>query len=414
MKHISSKSSIFFATFSRYEHGNRLPTNGMVEPVLSYFLPRVRSLVLLDLPHLVSDTIDPVVEVYESGTRVKKYTLSKFLYFPIYLICKIPSKKETRISYKLRDFFSVFWVAWREHQAFDLFIGLESIHALAGIILRAFGKVDTVVYYVSDYAPNRFKNVIFNTMYLWLDRFCVTHADFTWDVSPAMQEGRIIAGLPKRTDYRVIHVPNALFPAQIAPLPRSKQHAYHLVYMGIMQPDMGPDLAIRAFKRVVLRYPKAILHLIGGSEKDLRVYRALVKQLQLDKSVRFYGFVARNTDMADIVRHCSIGLAPYRAFPDSLRWYGDAGKIRQYTAAGLPVVTTHVPPLGRYVVKHGAGIMTNDTEEEFADGILALLENRKLYETLRVGAIRVSRNNTWDRVYGDTLEKMYAFSSKTI
>lgn len=414
MHRITSESSIFFATFSRYDKGIRLPTNGMVEPILSFFLPKVRSLVLLDLPHLVSDTIDPIIEVYEEGKQIKKYTLPTYVYLLVYLLCKIPSKSETRISYKLRDFISVFWVAWREHQVFDLFIGLESIHALAGIILKKLGRVKTVVYYVSDYAPNRFKHGWFNALYLWLDRFCVMHADFTWDVSPAMQQGRMKAGLDPHGSYRVIHVPNALFPSQIKALPVTKQHALDLVYMGIMQPDMGPDLAITAFARVVRKYPEAILHLIGGSDHDLIPYRLLVKRLGLEKSVRFYGFVSKNSDMADIVRHCAIGLAPYRSFPDSLRWYGDAGKIRQYTAAGLPVVTTQVPPLGRYIVKKGAGIMTRDTVKSFSEGILTLLENRTMYRSLRKGAIQASKDNTWENVYTLTLEKMYAFSDNNL
>lgn len=375
-----------------------MPTNGMVEPILSFFLPRVKTLVMIDAPHVVSDTIDPIVEVYKNGMLQKRYTIHKAWYLPIYLWCLLPSKKTTRVSYKLRDFFSVMYVALRERKTYDLFIGLESVNSLAGILLQMVRVVNTVVYYVSDYAPVRFSNWILNTIYILLDRVCVRNADATWDVSPAMIKARHQAGLPVGR-YRVIHVPNGLFPRQIAPLPIARRKKYSLVYMGILEPDMGPDLAIKAFSKVKEEYASATFSIVGGPEKDIAPYRRLVKRLGLRRFVKFYGFVPDHVKMADIVRHCAVGLAPYRAFPDSMRWFGDAGKIRQYTAAGLPVVTTHVPPLGHYIVEKGAGIMTNDTPKGFADGICEVLADKKLYSKLTKNAIAVSKHNTWERIY---------------
>ena len=411
MEIIDKTSSIFFATFSRYGKGKRQPTNGMVDPVLSFLLPKVRSLVLLDTPHLVSDSIEPIIEVYNDQRLSSRFILSKFWYFLIYLFCTRPSTSETRISYKVRDFISVLLVAFTQKGSYDVFIGLESVFALAGIVLKKLGKVKTVVYYVSDYAPNRYKNKAFNALYLLLDRFCLRHCDYTWDVSPAMQKGRIQAGLPNAGIYRVIHVPNGLFPSQIASLPIAKRDKNDLVYMGILQSDMGPDLAIKAFGVVLKIYPKMKLHIIGGSQKDSRIYKAMAKRLRLEKSILFHGFIQDNTEMAKIVRRCYIGLAPYRAFPDSWRWFGDAGKIRQYTAAGLPVVTTQVPPLGRFIVSQGAGIMTTDTVKSFSNGILLLLSDFALYKKLSRGAQKVSKDNTWEHVYSKALSDMKAMRS---
>lgn len=396
---LSSHASVFFATFSRYEKGGRLPTNGMVEPMLSYLLPRVRKILLLDAPHLISDTVDPVVEIYEGKRRTKRFVVSKFFYLPIYLLCRLPSESETRISFKLRDFLSVFIAAFGESERFDVFIGLESIYALAGILLQKLGKVKKVIYYVSDFSPRRFGNTFFNRAYLSLDRFCLHHADYTWDVSTAIQKGRYEAGLPPAGHYRVIHVPNGLFPSQIQSLPIAKRNRFDLVYMGILEPDMGADLAIRALSEVRRFYPQTRLHVIGGPEKHIEPLRDLTRSLGLERWVIFHGFIPSFRTMAKTVRHCSIGLAPYRSFPDSKRWYGDAGKVRQYTAAGLPVVTTHVPPYGVYAVHKGAGIMTNDTVESFSQGILKLLDDRILYQRCARAASTLSRDNTWENVY---------------
>lgn len=385
-----------------------MPTNGMVDPMISYFVPKVRSFLLLDQPHPVSDTINPFVEDYREGKLIQKYRMNIISYLLIYLYCRLDNVGLTRISYKLRDFITVLLLGFMMREKADYFIGLESINTIAGILLKKFGKIGTVIYYVSDYSPNRFtKNGkrFFNDIYIALDRFCVVYADFTWDVSPAMQEGRIEAGLDADKKYRVIHVPNGLFPSQIRSLSISQRKRDSLVYLGNLEPDFGVELAIRAFKEIKKKRPGAIFRIIGGGE-NLIDMKQLVSRLKLNGAVTFYGFVEDNDVMAKIVRTSYIGLAPYLSFPESIRWYGDAGKIRQYTASGLPVVTTHVPPLGRYIVKKGAGIMTKDTVKSFSDGILRLLSDDSLYEKLSVGAIRVSRDNTWERVYTKALEDM--------
>lgn len=408
----SSVSSIFIATFSHYEKGKRLPTNGMIEPLLSFLLPKVASVLLLDQPHPVSDSINPIVEIYNKGKIKKRFNISSLIYLPIYLLCKIPSKKHTRISYKIRDFLSVVFITFIRKDKYDLFIGLEGINACAGILLRKFGAVKTVIYYVSDYSPTRFGKTLFNSLYIWLDRFCVTHADFTWDVSAAMQEARLKSGLNPKKSYNVLHVPNALFPNQISSLPVSERTPNSLVYMGILDPDMGPDLAIRSMSEVIKKFHDSRLHVVGGTKEGVGRLRKLAKSLNLEKNITFYGFVQDNYEMASIVKSCMIGLAPYRSFPDSYRWYGDAGKIRQYLASGLPVVTTHVPPLGRFAAKNGAAIMTKDTVKDFSAGIIGLLSDRQLYDKLRVKAEKLSKENTWENVYTKTLKDMGVSLSK--
>lgn len=403
---IDQNSSVFIATFSQYEKGKRLPINGFIDQLLSFFLPKVKNILLLDQPHLISDSINPIIELYTSGKLHKRFSISSFWYFPIYLFCKIPSNKKTRTSYKLRDFFSVLYAAFTTKEKYDLFIGLESINVLAGILLKKLGKVTIVVYYVSDYSPIRFGKTLFNSIYLFLDHFCVQHADVTWDVSPAMKEGRLLAGLDPKYVHKIIHVPNALFPNQISSLPISQRIQNSLVYMGILYPDMGPDLAIRAMGKVIKKIPTAKLHIIGGTKKDVDRLKRLVERLDLGKHVSLYGFIDDSNEMSEIIKKCMIGVAPYRAFLDSYRWYGDAGKIRQYLASGLPVVTTHVPPLGRLVAQKGAALMTKDTPGEFSKGIIRLLSDKNLYKQFAEKAKELSRENTWENTYTNALDEM--------
>lgn len=411
---INKNYSIFIATFSRYEKGKRLPTNGMVEPMLSFFLPRVNKILLLDQPHPGSDKIHPIIEQYQQRKLKNRFIIPAFFYFPIYILCRLQNTNRTHISFKIRDLFSVVFIGITQKERYNLFIGLESINTFAGIFLRKLGKVNSVVYYVSDYSPVRFKNNFFNFLYIWLDRFCITYADYTWDVSPAIQKARIKAGLNSKKKYSVIHVPNALFSSQIGSLPIFKRYPDSLVYMGTLDVENGVDIAIAALKEVRKRVPNVTLRIIGGGEYDISRLKELVKNLRLENCVTFYGFILNNDEMAKIVKTSYIGLAPYRAFPDSLRWYGDASKIRQYLASGLPVVTTQVPPFGQYIVKQGAGITTKDTIKSFSDGIIKLLSDDGLYRKLSVAAEEISKDNTWENVYTKALDDMKTIGNSRV
>ena len=406
MNLLTKQRTVLIATFSPWSKGKRLSTNGNVEPMLDFFVPKTKKTVLIDQPYPGSDIVIPQIEIYENGKQTKTRSSSKIFYV-LYPFLKAVNYDATHVSFKIRDFFSVLDYSFKDKTRFDYFIGLEAINTLAGLFLRKIGRVKSVIYYVSDYSPVRYGKTFFNSLYLYLDRFCVKHADFTWDVSPAMQKARISAGLSPNKRYRVLHVPNALFPSQIGAIPVSKRIPDSLVFMGTLDDINGIDLAIECLKDVMKKKPKVKLHVIGGGEHNLSRLKKLVKKLGLEDSVIFYGFIPKLEDMAKIIRSCSIGLAPYRAFWRSERWYGDAGKIRQYLASGLPVITTHVPPLGRYVVEKGAGIMTKDTVRYFSKAILRLLSDRKLYLDLATRAEKIGKDNVWENVYANAFKEMH-------
>src|SRR3989344_3790960 len=353
-------SSILFVTFSIRNQGKRTSINGMIEPMISFFTPLTKKFILIEQPHPGSDTVIPFLEVYKNGKLTKKsnsFITSKIL-SPI---LKLNNENRTQISFKLRDFLSVFDFALKGKEKFDLFIGLESINALAGIILRKLGRVNKVVYYVSDYSPSRYRINFINNLYLSLDRFAATHSDFVWDVSKAMLPARIKAGLnPKK---------------------------------------VGPDIAIEALNLVSKTIPDAKLHIYGDGEPDISRIKNLTKKLNLTEKVIFHGFISDQVQLSKETKQYAIALAPYLAVHSSPRWWADATKIRLYLAAGLPVITTKVPPLGKEVEEAQAGIITKDTAEDTAKAIQKLLKDSPLRESMKKNAVAQAKGNTWKNTY---------------
>lgn len=406
---INDNSFVLTATFSPWIKGQRMPTNGSVEPLINFFSPRVNKFILIDQPYPGSDFLTPRIEVYEKGKLKKISSSSKWINILLYPFLKMADKPGTHFIFKIRDILSVIdWCA-RDKTRFDYFIGLESINALAGIIMKKFGFIDHVIYYVSDYSPQRYPNWIINWLYIRLDRFCAIHSDFIWDVSLAIHPARIKAGLDPSSSAPLIHVPNALFPDQIKYNPVKRIKPYSLVYMGTLGPENGPDIIIQALPEVFKKYPKTILHIIGGGELDRQRLEELVSKLKIEKYVKFYGFIQDANKMSKKIRECYIGLSSYRAMPGSARYYGDAGKIRAYTASGIPVITTNVPPLGREIAAKNAAIITNDNPDDFAKSIDRIFSNRKLYLQLRKHSISFAKNNTWVNSFTKAFRMMESY-----
>lgn len=390
-----------------------MPTNGSVEPLRDFLVPKVEKLVLIDQLVPSSESVLHKIEVYVSNKQKFIEYHPSWWFKLITPILWMRNTNGTHISFKIRDFLSIIDWTFRDATVFDYFIGLESINTLAGILLRKLGRVKHVIYYVSDYSPNRYKNRWFNRLYLAFDRMSAKHADYIWDVSRAIHPARIKAGLNRYSSAPVIHVANGLFPSQIKTNPVSKIKPYSIVFMGTLGPENGPDVVIRALSTIRKKYAKATLHIIGGTEESFAWLKPIIRDYKQEGAVIFHGFIPNAAKMSEIMRSCSIAVAPYRSMRGSPRYYGDAGKIRAYCAAGLPIVTSPVPPLGRDMAEAGAAVIANDDEKSFASAILALFENSDLYVRMRRKAIAIAKTNTWEHQFTHAFSEMKQWNSKT-
>lgn len=395
---------ILIATFSLRVKNKRSAINGMIEPLLSYFLPKTKTIHLIDGTHPGGSSVKTFYDIYEKGKFSKE--LVSFSSSILYPLLKIQNTNGTQVFFKIRDLLSTIELLFRLRKRYDFFIGLESIFTLGGIILKKIGFVKKVIYYVSDYTPNRYSNKLFNDLYLLLDRFCCYHSDFIWDVSPAMQPARIKVGLDAKKCASVILVPNALFPKQISYLPVKKIKPYSLVFAGTFGPENGLPIAIKAMKKIISKIPQVRLHILGGGQTPESELKKIAEEQGVEKNIIFHGFISDAIELSKLIKEFAIGLAPYMSFPDSTRWYADATKIRLYFGAGLPVITTHVPPFGKEVRKKNAGLIIKDNEKELANAVVKIFKNKTLYQTLRKNAIDFAKNNTWEKSYFTACEKM--------
>lgn len=395
---------VIFATFSPWQGNRRSPTNGMVEPMLSFFVTRTKEFVLIDQPHPGSDRVIPRIEIYKNGKN-RKTTKSSILIWWLYPLLLLQNTLQTSIIFKIRDFLSVLDYGLRNPSFHDLFIGLESVNTLAGVLLKKFGLVGKVVYYVTDFSLHRYKNPIMNKLFLLLDRLAFDHADFVWDVSKAIMPARIAAGLNPKTIKTSLYVPTTLFQNQVCDHSVKKIPA-SIVYAGALNRENGPDLAIYAVKKILRVVPEVRLHIFtDGQDIETQHLRDLTDTLGIHDKVFFHELISRNKLIADL-RQFMIGLAPYRTFPGSPRWWADSTRIRLYLAVGLPVITTKVPSIAKELEQEKAGLVVKDNAQDISQAVISLLKNKSLYRKMRQNAVRQANNNTWEKIYSRTIKGM--------
>jgi glycosyltransferase involved in cell wall biosynthesis len=300
-----------------------------------------------------------------------------------------------------------FWltVLWglRRAEGFDLLVATNCLLGAAGLLLRSAGKVRRVVLWTIDYTPQRFENPLFNFVYHRLDRLCVAHCDETWNVSPRIEPARRTRG---------VRGPQRLVPVGANPIvPSGAVEHRRLVFLGHLLEKQGVQLVLDAMPLLRRQIPSARLLVIGDGP-----YRGVLErkaaELGLDGVVSFTGFVEDHAIIERMLAESGVAVAPYRPDSASFSLYADPGKIKNYLAAGLPVVTTEVPHLARLLEERGCGVVVEYDTAALVTGLLEILGDRERHDEYRAKARALGSEFHWDKIFERALQPLWATSAE--
>ncbi|HEX7042062.1 MAG TPA: glycosyltransferase [Patescibacteria group bacterium] len=330
---------------------------------------------------------------YRQDTRsfLKKYEKGKLVEDNKHVVWRGPD-----LIFYLRDVFLTLYWTYKEPK-FDAIICWDSLNAFTGVLLKLLGKTKKLVFYTIDYVPDRFSNSVLNTIYHWFDRFALRNCDLVWNLSSAMTDARETKGVKQIYRKKQMEVPFAI-EKYYSPLPVNKIDRYRIVFASHLRPRTGIETLINVMPQIVKRIPYANLLVIGTGplEKDLR---KKVKNMKLNKHIRFTGYIEKYSDVEDLFLKSAIGVAPYTDDAKTFTRYADPGKPKDYLACGLPVVITKVPPVAYKIDKFKCGIAVEDDKEEIAAAIISLLTNRKKLVEYRKNAYKFAQKFSTDKVY---------------
>lgn len=356
-----------------------------------FLYPRVKSLLFVGHPFSYRREVNSFNRYYEQGKLAKEHKAIGW---------RLPEV----LMYFKDAFYTLRWVGLAKNRV-DLYIGSDNFDAFVGLILKSFGKVDDVVLYTIDYIPQRFESPILNHIYRFFDKQCLKMCKIVWNVSPVMASAREqYGGIKEADNVKQIVVPLGMWYKRIPRLPFSRRERYELIFMGHVLEKQGLDVVVRALPEIIKKFPKVKLIIMGTGEHEDKL-KSLVKKLKIESFVRFTGYVEKHEDIERELAKSTISLAMYKPDPNSFTNWADPGKLKNYLAAGCPVVVTNVPPVAHEIEEKRCGVISEYDEKDFANKVIKLLGNTTLLKEYSNNSVKWSKRFDWEIVFTKALRE---------
>lgn len=387
----------------RNRNGERVINSGPVFP-MSQLFPKIFDIVIFieqPLPESL-DGYELYLEIYEKGElRLQKRAgriLNKFLL--INNKWEYPTK--TYIRFKLRDIFSifVFWRYIKQFAPFDLIIGIESIDAIMGALIKRVLGAKYLVYYTFDYSDKRYANKIMNSLFLWLDKEACKLSTHCWNVTNRVHENRLIRGYKETQIGKPVEVPTGIDLELIKKVLNQVTNVKRnqIIFTGGHTFANGAHLIPKILSHLS-KYTQDFLLVITGAGPLTNRLKEEIKEMGFSEKVLFTGFIESDEETFRLIAESRVGIAPYPDIEEATKKFGEVIKIKNYLALGVPVVTTDVPPISEKVKALDMGIVVKDRDwESFAEAIYTILSNEELYNKFRENALKFSSTQTWEKI----------------
>lgn len=154
--------------------------------------------------------------------------------------------------------------------------------------------------------------------------------------------------------------------SSLFPLPSSKD--INFITIGRLSPEKDHMKLIRAFAKIVARYPWAKLYIVGEGALETKL-KHLVWELNLQKSIFFTGQL---DNPYFLLNQCD-------CFVLSSNYEGQAIVLLEALILGKPVISTDIPG-PRSVVDGGYGLLVENSVDGLAQGMTEFLSGRLIVE----------------------------------
>lgn len=356
-----------------------------------YLYPKVKTLLFIGHPFSYTKDIRSFKRMYLNGQLIKTYKAFAW---------RLPEG----LLYIKDALYTLLWVIFQKGKI-DLFIGSDNFLGFIGLILKRVGKVNDVILYTIDYVPKRFQNPLLNRLYHFCDKQCLMNCKVVWNVSEEISKAREkFDGLNKSKCVPQIVVPLGIWYDRIAKLSSKKKDTNTIVFMGHLLEKQGLDVVINSIPLIAQKTPEIKFLIIGTGpyEKQLK---KITDKLNINKKVKFLGYIKDHIDVEKILSQSTIAVAIYKPDPESFTYFADPGKIKNYLACGLPVFLTDVPSIAKVLEKNKCGIICSYDKVDVAEKIIDLMKNKEKLNMYSKNARKFAKNYDWNDIFDKALEK---------
>lgn len=287
-----------------------------------------------------------------------------------------------------------------------LWIGLNPLATLRGLILRKVRRVGYVVHWSIDYSQRRFANPTLEWFYQFSDYLSSSKCDYRIELTSA-------AALAREEKHSCYATP--LKPANIVPLglwqsdlkcaaPPRNGEALRLCFAGSHFPRMGIDLLIESVAQLHSSGHTVTLN-IAGHGPETPALRTLVDDLGLTSIVTFDGYINGEGALLDWLAAHHIACAPYVPSRDAMTNFADPGKIKTFLAAGIPFVTTDSFSTAPQLASRNCALLSEPNSQSLSRSILQL-SHPETWQRVQNSIVEFRMDLVWERILPDLFQSL--------
>jgi glycosyltransferase involved in cell wall biosynthesis len=295
---------------------------------------------------------------------------------------------------------------------YDLWIGFNNLNTLRGLQEKKNGRVKKVVYLAIDYTNDRFgRRSPLTWVYNAVDKKCCEQADELWALTKESHEARLKSLKLEELKKPFLEVPMG---ANMLAAPKVGRNAFaskQIVFLGHIIEKQGVQLVLRALKRIRVSLP-SVHFMVMGTGPYLDTVKALAQELGVSDAVTFRGFVESDDEIETVLAQSAVAVAPYNPEKASFTRYADAGKLKMYLGAGLPIVMTDVTINAKQLEQEAGASLINYDEEELHRALVEILNNEALWQQKSDAAKAFGLRYDWNSIFDRAFESSTVFQSR--
>jgi len=171
-------------------------------------------------------------------------------------------------------------------------------------------------------------------------------------------------------------------------VPVSKTIYPSIAYLGRLKPYKNIDIAIKAFKQIIIDYPTAHFTIAGMGE-SINDLKKLVNFLEIEKNVTFSGTVTEEQKVR------ILGESWFVIQPSMIEGWGIT--VIEANASGTPVIASNVNGLKDSIIHGKTGLLVKvKSVNEFYTAMEMLIRDKKIRLRLSKEAHKWARQFSWD------------------
>lgn len=319
-----------------------------------YFIQHSEKLVVFIIMPRVKNK-ENVIRLYQNGRLIseKKFSVSGNI-FIYYLQWYLRYWQTILMYYKRNEQFVV--------------IGFHQIFFLGMTLQKLFRKIN-FVFWIPDHFPGNNKYIL---LFEGLKRYYhdrIPYSCYLSDtINKIMNKGIVMKSNSRKT------VMWGVKPLNIERKSAEKQ--FNLLFVGLMKRSQG----LEYFFSFLKSHEEYKVYIIGICEEKLyNEHQDIIEKLKIKNQVFYPNKFFNDEQLQEVSMKCHVGVALYDNDPLSPTYYTDPGKIKAYTALGLPLIMSNVSGIVPYVKKFKCGEIVERNEKSIEEGLVKIMKNYQVY-----------------------------------